>query len=227
MMSLISELVKNLGFYLSLTTQRFITKRFAQWHWDGGYYPPCTAEQAAVFGSEIEVEPLDAKHGNGASSRAQFYILRHESAPGADDRRFVLTTPAGMAAFQPCEILFRSLKERLARLPENDTPNVNSEHVHAMAVESLIKNTLKKVVRGCVRSAEHFRTAWLARAQSSNASGIPLSLSTVETLVREHRLQTREMTELALRDVGEYGSELDILVSMLNAYGGGIAVKFQ
>lgn len=130
-----------------------------------------------------------------------------------------------MATFQPCETLFSYLKERLARLPNEVAQTSSSGHVTAIAVEHLIKTTPKRVVRECVRSSEHYRTAWLARAQACTTAGELLSFSDVEKLVRE--CDNRPSDNNTSGDIGDYDTEMSILFSMLDTYGGVISVKFQ
>lgn len=190
-----------------------------------GYYPPSITEKAAVFGAIVTVVPL--RDVNSANSRVQFYLSLPESTPYPDDGRFVLTTTVGMVALKTCEIIFYSLKGRLARLPRKARPDISSKHIHATAIEHLIKNKPQKVVKGCVRSAEHFRNAWHCMEQQSTSDCVHLSLVTVVEIVHRKRVQTSRELSCATRDVGEYRDEQDILVSILNTYAGGIAVKFK
>lgn len=83
------------------------------------------------------------------------------------------------------------------------------------------------VISGCVRFSEHFRNVSLARAQASWTSGELLSLESFEEIVRDHILIDRRNESRALRDIGDYQGEKDVLISMLNSYAAGITVRFQ
>lgn len=41
--------------------------------------------------------PLDVHSNNGASSRTKFYVVRDESGPNSENRKYVLTTSPVMA----------------------------------------------------------------------------------------------------------------------------------
>lgn len=76
-----------------------------------GYYPSANSQKAGVFGGDVQPEPIDSANNYGANYRAQLYVLCSVSNKGAVDVRYILTTPPGTTEFQPCEILFRSLKK--------------------------------------------------------------------------------------------------------------------
>lgn len=136
-------------------------------------------------------------------------------------------TPAGVAPFQPCEYLFGTMKTRLARLPDIVDTKTTSIHGKRVAIENILRSTSKSVIKGCLRAAEHFREAWLVRAQSASSGGSPLSLEVVEELVRKSRAESNIQRPSQRRDVGTYQSELDILTAMLNEHKGILKVRFK
>lgn len=115
------------------------------------YYPPSDEAEAAAFDNDSPIQNLKAKNNNGSASRAQYYLLSEERHPGADDSRYVLMNPGGMAMFQPCEALFQCLKYRMARSPSSISNESHVQCAHAQAVELLIKTTCNDDVRNCVR----------------------------------------------------------------------------
>lgn len=150
----------------------------------------------------IQLEEMEA------SKRAQYYEMREESGFGTDDSRYVLMTPDGMAAFQPCEFVFSATKFRLARLPIEASTLTSTEHGIKAALEALLKSMPKKVVKGSLRAAEHFREAWLAGSHPSKSGEVSLSLQKVRELIYKNRLQLRSQRPRPNRDVGSYESEL-------------------
>lgn len=189
-----------------------------------GFYPPCNAQQASLWGNAVPIEPLDADNNNGSLSRAQFYILRKETSPGADDGRYVLMTPPGMCAFQAAELLFKSCKDRLARVNTSFKPRCRVQRIHVQAIEKVLSTIPRSVVKGCLRSTEHFRQAWLAKSQAAVGGVQPLSFEDVEMLISKHKKETERPTR---RDVGSYSNEKDILLGMLSELGGAIQVRFK
>lgn len=189
------------------------------------YYPPATVDQAAVLNCEAAVVPLE---NMVTSKRAQFYEMEKPSGVSADDGRYILMTPAGMAAFQPCEFVFSSTKYRLARLPAEAHTVTSTEHGLKTALESILKSTPKSVVKGALRASEHFRDAWLARSQSTAAGDYSLSLRTVEEVIHSNRLYIEGGgISRPNREVGSYESELEILQSMVNCYPGRVRARFR
>lgn len=187
-----------------------------------GYYPPCNSLQAALWKEQVAIDHLDPANNNGKLSGVQYYVLREEKVVGADDARYVLLTPARMAAFQPCEIFFRSCKERMARVNTTFRQKSRVDRVHATAIERVIQRTPKSVVKGCLRSAEHFRHALLARSQVTSGGGSPLSLQDVEALLERHKL----CGERRRKDIDLYENEKDIL-GMLAELGVASQVRFK
>lgn len=114
----------------------------------------------------------------------------------------------------------------MARLPLAASNATTTIHGVKTALELLITSTPKNVVKGCLRAAEHFREAWLARAQSASSGHAPLTLASVEELLKNNRLETGHQRTAPTRVVGSYQSELDILQSMINLHPGNVRVKF-
>jgi len=81
----------------------------------------------------------------------------------------------------------------MARLPR-DVSNTSSKLKHAMSIKHLLDNIPKTVFRGCVRSADHYRRAWLARAQVAANGGPELCLEDVEEVMARHRHEMNNVT---------------------------------
>lgn len=92
-----------------------------------------------------------------------------------DKGRYALTTSAEMAALKPCETIFRSLIERLARINSFVAPGGSSKHIHTIGIEKLIQTTPNSVIRGFVRPLKHYINVWIARASASHSSHVLLS----------------------------------------------------
>lgn len=132
------------GLLLILDNATFDHKALRKLSLSWCYYPPATSDQCEIFGNNVLMESLSAAENKGSNSRVQIYVLGNETCNG-NDGRFVLTNPPGMAAFQSCETLFRSMKERLSRVPKNASSSSTSKNVHSVALEQTISTTQKKV----------------------------------------------------------------------------------
>lgn len=91
----------------------------------------------------------------------------------------------------------------------------------------MLKSTDKKVIRGCLRASEHFRTSFLACSQSAICGGPPLSLETVKQLVADNRGESVSRNGRVRREVGTYESEIDFLKGIVNSLWGDVKVKFK
>lgn len=154
--------VTDAGILITIDNASFHHKALIQMAKRLVYYPLLDDSQTQTFGSAVPVELLSAQDSNGSAARAQYYVIREDSYPGADDGRYVLLTSARMSMFQPCECLFSSLKTRMARLPSTISNSSKVQLAYAIEVQNLIKSTRKEDVSSCIRSVEHYREAWKA-----------------------------------------------------------------
>lgn len=95
-------------------------------------YPPANELQSSVWNSKVSAECLNADIQNGSAVKVQVDVLSSSSGVGKGNGWFVPTRPAGMVLFQPCKILFKSLKVHMERLPA-DICTKNS-----LAIEHLV-----------------------------------------------------------------------------------------
>lgn len=177
------ELGNESGFLLVMENAKQYHKSLIAMTDNWGYYPPANKEQAALLNNCIYVQELDISNNNVIYSRCQFYCIRKETASGADNGRFILMIPPGLAPFQPCEFLFGTRKGSLYRLTFDSEASSSSMHGKRVALENIIRSTTKNIIRVSLRTAEHFREAWLARDQNESSGGTLLPIETVEELV--------------------------------------------
>lgn len=153
--------------------------------------------------------------------RIQYMVMREGDPALGLSPRYLLFTPPGMAAFQPCEILFNSLREQLAHLPREARTESATAMAQAPAIEYTIKRVPERVTSGCLRSAKHFRDAWKLKGGTNLAAR--LSLHEVERMVREQRAERHR--RVGLRD--SYADEVELLRDMLARAPPGVEVHWS
>lgn len=147
------------------------------------YFLPSSNNDADLWGRNVDAEPLDASSCSGASSHAKAYVIRDATASGTKNKRIFPNTSSGMAAFQPCKILFSSLKSRMEQQPSDVSSESSVQKEHALAIENLLRSAPGDVVKGCVQLTEHFPRAWFVRSQVAPEGRPALCLTNVKNMV--------------------------------------------